>query len=315
VSIVVASHQRAARLAILLDALARQTLPRERWELVVVHTYEPDVASLLLEGHELARSGSLLHSRVHPPAWISVHRNIGWRLARAPLIAFTDDDCRPEADWLERLLERHREYPGQIVQGATRYDPRDGAYGQPHIRTIEIEPPDDSAATCNILYERAVLERLGGFDERAVAGEDVDLALRAQRAGSRLVGASDAVVYHAVEALSWREKARSNQKYQHLAYLVKQHPELRRKCRLGVFWKREHFPAALALVGLIAAPRRPWAALALLLPYYRLERYRFGRSARGRLRALRWMPEFWLIEIAEIGTFIRGSLRYRTLLL
>jgi GT2 family glycosyltransferase len=315
VSVVVASHERAARLSILLEALAGQTLPRERWELVVVHTYQPEVADCLLAGHELARTGSVRQVRVDPSeARPSRQRNLGWRAARAPLIAFTDDDCRPEPDWIERLVEGYRSHPGAFVQGATRPDPRDGALGQPHVRTLEVHPPGRFVQTCNVLYERVLLDRLEGFDEQAITGEDIDLSLRAQSAGAWLVGAPDALVYHAVEALTWREKVRSNQKWEHLAYVVKRHPELRKDCCMRIWWKREHFRAALALVGLMCAIRRPWTALATL-PYYRLERYRFGRSPRGRLRALRWMPEFWLIELAEVVTFLRGSLRYRTLLL
>lgn len=253
------------------------------------------------------------HLAVEPAcARPSVQRNVGWRAARAPLIAFTDDDCRPDAVWLEQLVAAFR--PGAIVQGATRPDPRDGALGAPHVRTLEIVPPGRFTQTCNILYERRTLEALNGFDEVAITGEDIDLALRAQALGARVVGAPDALVHHAVEALSWREKVRSNQKWQHLAYIVKRHPDLREQCCMGVWWKRDHFRAALALAGLLAAIRKPWMALAVL-PYYELERYRFGRSPRQRLRAIRWIPEFWLIELAEIATFLRGSVRYRTLLL
>ena len=51
VTVVVPSHRRADGLTTLLDALAGQTLPRERWELVVVHTYDAHDADRLLEAH------------------------------------------------------------------------------------------------------------------------------------------------------------------------------------------------------------------------------------------------------------------------
>lgn len=312
---VVASHERVGPLGVLLDALSAQTLAQEAWEVVIVHTYLPGVAARLLEGHELGRRGSLRHLRVAPPdASPAAQRNRGWRLARAPRIAFTDDDCRPEPDWLENLVRQARAHPGAVVQGTTLPDMLSGGWGAPHIRTLEIYPPAQRMQTCNILYERALLDRLRGFDERAITGEDIELGFRARKAGAPLVAAEEAVVHHAVEVLSWREKIRSNRKWAHLAYVVKRHPELRRQCCMGIWWKREHFRAAVALAGLIGARRRPWLAVAVV-PYYRLERYRLGPGRRARLRALRWMPEFWLIEIAEIGTLMRGSLRYRTLLL
>lgn len=316
VSVVVASHERADRLAILLDALAAQTLARDAWELFVVHTYEPEVAARLFDSHELTRAGVLNQAGVERSrARPSIQRNRGWQMSRAPLVAFTDDDCRPEPEWLARLVKTATANPGAIVQGATRPDPLDGKLGAPHVRTLAVDPPGRFTQTCNILYERRTLELVGGFDEVAITGEDIDLARRShEETGATVVGAPGALVYHAVEELDWREKVRSNEKWEHLAYVVKRHPELREDCLLGIWWKREHLLAALALLGLVGAARRPWLALALL-PYCQLERYRFGRSPRQQLRALKWMPQFWLIELAEIVTFARGSIRYRTLLL
>jgi GT2 family glycosyltransferase len=316
VSVVVASHARQQRLSTLLDALAEQTYPRDRWEVVVVHTYAPDVARSLFDGHELARASLLRHEAVDmASARPSLQRNRGWRAARAPLIAFTDDDCRPAPNWLERLVEGARLHPGTIVQGATRPDPRDAeAFRSPHVRTLYVDPPGRFTQTCNILYERALLERLGGLDEHAITGEDIDLAQRAQLAGAIISAAPEALVYHAIDAFTLREKIRSQYKWQHLAYVIKQHPGLRRYCALGIWWKEEHMYAVLALAGLLAAPRRRWMLLGTL-PYVQLERWRHGTAKREQARALKELPSHWIIELAEVATFIRGSLRYRTLLL
>jgi GT2 family glycosyltransferase len=316
VSVVVASHGRADRLATCLDALAAQTLDRERWELVVVHTYDAEVAERVLDAHELARAGVLRHFTVSPDAARpSTQRNVGWREAHAPLIAFTDDDCRTTERWLEQMVGVASAYPGAIVQGATRPDPRDRQnLWKPHMRTVHVDPPGRFTQTCNILYERAMLERVGGFDEVAITGEDIDLARRSREAGAELIGAPHALVYHAVEVLSIAEKVRSNQKWEHLAYVVKKHPELRDWCDFRVWWKRDHLYAAVALAGLAGVRRRPWLVVAGL-PYFLFQRERFPESRRGTLQAVRRIPELWLVDIAEIGTFLRGSVRYRTFLL
>jgi GT2 family glycosyltransferase len=316
VTVVVASHERAARLWALLRALAAQTLPREEWELVVVHTYPPDVAADLLDNHELTRAGTLRHiraagSQVGP----SVQRNVGWRMARAPRIAFTDDDCRPEADWLEQLVASSRTHAGAVVQGATCPDPREARIlSYTHTLTLHIDPPTLNAQTCNVLYERALLERLGGFDDEAITGEDLDLAMRAREAGVAVVGAPEAVVYHAIEPLSVREKIRRQHRWQHLAYVVKRHPSLREQCVWGVWWKREHLRATLALAGLAAAPRHRGALLAVI-PYFAHARRDYPSSVRHQLRAIFDTPGRWVVDMAEVGSFLRGSLRYRTLLL
>jgi GT2 family glycosyltransferase len=316
VSVVVPSHDRADRLATLLDALAEQTLAPDRFEVVLAHTYDAGTAARLFDDHPLTRAGVLRPLAVDPgEARAARQRNRGWRAARAPLIAFTDDDCRPTPDWLERLVDTHRD-DGTIVQGATWPDPREEhlLHECPHVRALRVDPPDRYAQTCNILYERSLLERIGGFDERIVTGEDVDLFMRAQDAGARLVAAPEALTYHAVDALSLVDKIRSQHKWQHLAYLVKRQPRLREHCEWGLWYKPEHSRAVLALIATLGARRRRWM-LAGLIPYIQLERYRHGPRKRAQLRAVREMPGHWVVEIAEVGTFVVGSVRYRTILL
>lgn len=310
VSVVVASHARADRLRILLEALDEQTFPRERFELVVVHTYDAAVA----EGLFAARAVRELHAG-EAPARPSIQREAGWRAASAPLIAFVDDDCRPEPDWLERLLATAGEHPGDVIQGETKPEPRElHLFEHPHFRALAVRAPDLRMQTCNILYERALLERIGGFDPRAVTGEDMDLGIRARDAGAGLVGARDAVVYHAIEPLSLPDKVRSQLKWQHLAYVVKKNPRLRDGCEWGIWWKPEHSRATLALVALAGAHRRPWLVTGAV-PYVMFERWRHGPSRRQQLRSLRELPGHFVVELAEVATFAWGSARYRTILL
>jgi glycosyltransferase involved in cell wall biosynthesis len=313
---VVASHGRADRVPALLDSLARQTLPAERWELVLVHTYAPDVAAVLFDEHELGRAGRLRHRRAEASQpRPSIQRNAGWRMAAGELIVFVDDDCRVTPGWLERLVTRAEANPGDIVQGATLPDPLEAeVFAHPHVRTLRIHPPSREAQTCNILYERALLERIGGFDERAITGEDIDLSLRARDAGARIVGEEEALAYHAIDGLSLVEKIRSQYKWQHLAYVVKRNPRLRDWCAMRVWWKDEHMDAVLALAALALARRKPWALVGLY-PYFRIERYRHGTPRRNQLRAVREMPGHFVVELAEVATFAVGSVRYRTLLL
>jgi GT2 family glycosyltransferase len=230
-------------------------------------------------------------------------------------VAFIDDDCRPEPGWLEELVSGAEQRPGQIIQGRTRPDPYEVAiFAAPHVRTLEVEPPGGFAQTCNILYPRAVLERLGGFDERAVTGEDIDLALRARSEGIALIAAPEAVVNHAIEAqVLWRA-IRSNWKWRHLAYVVKRHPEMRRYCRLRLFWEPEHLEVLLAFAGLLGVRRSPALAL-LAIPYLRREARHRGSRPADRLVAVAELPGRAVFELAEVMTMAAGSIEHRTLVL
>ena len=75
-------------------------------------------------------------------------------------------------------------HPGAIVQGATQPDPDEHRllYAPVHHKQ-DIEPPTAWAQPCNIVYPRTLLERLGGFDEARMVGEDAALAAAAREDG------------------------------------------------------------------------------------------------------------------------------------
>jgi GT2 family glycosyltransferase len=303
ISVVVPSHGRPLRLRWLLNALEEQTLDRDAWEVVVVHDSD--------YGFVASHPAGAREVRV-APCGPAAKRNAGWRAARAPLVAFTDDDCRPPADWLAGALRAGEARPGAVVQGATRPDPDEVALVRaPHHRTVSIDPPTPEAQTCNVVYPRAVLERLGGFDEGlgTIGGEDLDLAQRARRAGVPFAAAPGVVTFHAVEVLGLRRRLAFAWRWRDLPAVVARHPELRRDATLGVFWKRRHAWLALALAG--AAARRP----ALALPWARAALPSYGPGVRGRLRAVWELPGQAAVDAVELAALARGSVRHRTLFL
>jgi GT2 family glycosyltransferase len=303
IAVVVASHERPIRLRWLLNALAEQTRPAD--EIVVAHN--PDDAA----------TADVLHSypvrAVVATGGPAALRNAGWRAASAPLIVFTDDDCRPPAQWLAEAACAAAANPGAIVQGATRPDPDELGvlHHAPHARSQEIEPPHVMAQTCNIAYPRAVLERAGGFDESfpQAVGEDADLALRARAAGAPFVAAPAMLTYHAVD---WglARRLRGSWRWQHMALLVRRHPELRRQLPLGGWaWKAEHARWLLAAAGL--ATRRPYLAA----PWALMTPRRYGSGRRALVRSASELPGRFLIDGVETAALVRGTLRYGSPLL
>jgi GT2 family glycosyltransferase len=312
VTVVVASHERPRRLKRLLDSLAEQTLDPARWDAIVVHDSGEETERVLRE-HPLTAAGRLRWvSRppgVNPPGH---QRNAGWRLAEAPLIAFTDDDCRADPGWLAALIAVAQQSPEAIVQGRTLPDPLEAdAWRAPHARSVTTSPPELFVQACNVLYPRTLLERVGGFDEAEPlrSGEDTDLALRAQDAGAQVVGAPEALVHHSVEPYSAAEMIRLNWKWRDLARVAKRHPQVRDTLLLRVFWRPSHASLLLALAGLVAARRRPLLAL-LAAPYLRARLQR--RGPRGATIEL---PGQVAVELAEIVTMLVGSARHHTLLI
>jgi GT2 family glycosyltransferase len=312
ISVVVPAHGRPLRLRWLLNALEEQTVGRDGFEVLVAA--EQDGLLALAREHPVGARALFA-----PGSGPAERRNAGWRAARAPLVAFTDDDCRPPADWLERLLAAAGAHPGAVVQGATRPDPDelDLALRAPHARTQEIEPPTPWGQTCNIAYPREVLERLGGFDETfpLPAGEDTDLLQRALAAGTGHFAAPEALTYHCVEPGSLRESLRVAWRWQALPLVLKRHPQLRRGLPLGLFWKPQHAGLCLGLAALPLARRAPLLALVAWLPWVRAALPSYGRSPRGRARAAAELPARLVVDAVETAAIAKGAVEHRSALL
>jgi GT2 family glycosyltransferase len=303
-AVVVATKDRPTRLRWLLNALDEQTAAHE---LVVVHNSTgPETEALLKER-------GVTHVEAPRGLGPAAMRNIGWRLAEAGLILFTDDDCRPREDWVANALAAAARHPGAIVQGQTQPDPDElGVFHHaPYSRSQQIVPPHVMAQTCNILYPRAVLDAVGGFDESfpQAVGEDTDLALRARAQGAEYVGAPEVLTYHAVDA-GLLPRVRGSWRWQHMALLVRKHPRLRRELPLrGYAWKTAHARFLLALAGVLL--RRPWFALPWLLATPRV----YGNRPRALARTASELPGRAVLDAVETAALLRGSVRYRTPLL
>ena len=310
VSVVISTKDRPERLARQLEALRRQTLAADRFELVVVDDGSAAPTRELLE-REAAAAGPALRVIRHDVSRGPGHgRNAGWRAARAPLVAFTDDDCEVTPGWLEALVAAAGEHPGAFLQGPIRPLPEEWPSFGPFSHTVVVEELSRGFETANIAYPKALLERLGGFDAEAFSkagGEDTDLGWKAIAAGVQPVFVPDALVHHAVVNLGPLGQLRNAARWDQSVLSYKRHPALRKTLYLRLFWSREHWWALRALVAL-ALPRRLWLLRVWLASPYVV---RLVKRRSGPLLA----PYVITRDAVEIATMVRGSLRYRTLVL
>lgn len=311
VSVVVATHNRPQRLTALLETLRAQTLPRESFEVIIVNDASTDDTAELLRRQE--ERGDLPLRAIHRqrsqgPA---VARNEGWRVARAPLVAFTDDDCIVGPRWLESALAVATRHPGAIVQGRTDPIPEEYPRYGPFSHTLTIHRAGPSYETCNIFYPRELLERLGGFDEESFSGpggEDTDLAWRAIGQGVETVFAEPAQAYHAVTQLGPIGKLKLASRWHETMLCFARYPELRRKHMVArVFWKSTHYMLAKAIVAALL-PRRLWpVSWWLAAPYV----HHLTNRRTGPLLA----PYLILHDLVEVVAVVRGGIRHRTFVL
>ncbi len=312
VSVVVATRDRPQRLGRLLAALRAQSLPADRFEVVVVDDGSPPATASVLDA-ERRRGELALRTHRHPVGrGPGAARNTGWRAARGPLVAFTDDDCTPATEWLATALAVHRAHPGAIVQGATFPDPAEAGDMGLLARTVSVDAAGPQYATCNIFYPRELLEALGGFDESfgpRPTAEDTDLAWRAIEAGRDAVFARDAIVLHAVDRVGARGMLRVAARWSGAIRVFAEHPQTRSMLYRRRWWNVWHYLLWRSLLSL-AGPR--WLRRLILIRHLeQLRRRARAEGARGADWA--WAIPFLLAhDTVECLAIARGALRYRT---
>lgn len=324
VSVVVATYQRRASVAATVDALRAQDLDRP-WELVLVDNGSTDGTSDLVA--ELAAADARVRPlRLDVNAGPGPARNAGWRAARAPVVAFTDDDCLPAPGWLRELLAAV-EGGADVVMGRTVADPDALAAGGPFSHFVRVEAPMPWFPTCNMAYRRELLDRLDGFDESftrrlgASFGDDTDLGWRALEAGATARFAPDAVVEHEVTPSSWRSWVRARTRRAGVPAVVAAHPGLRAQLPRTWCYERSHPRAVLAAAGLLAAAARPsrpsrWlAAGAALGPYWAFRTRGLGRRAVPGMDRPSAVAGHLAADLLEVAIVTRHALRERILLL
>ena len=135
-------------------------------------------------------------------------RNKAALLARGDVLLFTDDDCRPERDWVERLTAAVRAAAPEVggIGGRTLAEGNDlySRYYDFH-RILDPLPHDRNnpdyipyLVTANCAMRKDALLRSGGFDCRikSAGGEDVAASLRMIKSGYTLKRCPEAVVRH-----------------------------------------------------------------------------------------------------------------------
>ena len=134
VSVVIPTHNQHARLALVLAGLARQTLPHDAFEVLVIDDGCTDGTADVVSGYE---RGGQLPVRLLGGARCgrNAARNLGLEAARGALTVFLDADALPAPDLLQRYVEAARTHTGTALFSGLQYhipdleylaDPRTG---------------------------------------------------------------------------------------------------------------------------------------------------------------------------------------------
>lgn len=196
ISVIVCTRNGRDRIGACLQALRHQALLAH--EVVVVDDGSTDGTADLVE-REFPEAVLL---RLEPGG-LSAARNAGAEAASGEYVAFTDDDCEPDRDWLAGLAVSFSH--GWDAAGGPNLPPvpRDAvqavvaaAPGAPSHVMLDDEEAEHLPG-CNIAVRRTSYFDIGGFDPLFMtAGDDVDFCWRLRDKGYRLGFAPTAFVWH-----------------------------------------------------------------------------------------------------------------------
>ncbi|HVJ31351.1 MAG TPA: glycosyltransferase family 2 protein, partial [Gammaproteobacteria bacterium] len=238
--------------------------------------------------------------------------------ALSNVVAFTDDDTVPSPDWLRAgLAELDAGCDAVAGRVVMPIPPRPSDYERDAARLADAE-----FVTANCFVSVAMLEAVGGFDQRFELAwrEDSDLHFGLLAHGAAVRRAPRALVVHPVRAARWGVSLAQQRKVVFDALLYKKHRHLYRQ-RIRRRPRLDYYAAVAALFGAVAAfaveatavavaAAAVWLALTLRLA---------ARRLAGTRRTWRHVGEMLVTSAAipPLAVFWRivGAIRYRVVLL
>lgn len=243
-SVVIPSADRQRLLERVLDGLAGQHYPVERFETIVVLDGSTDGSAELLRSFDAPYRLRMLEQR---KGGVAAARNAGARAAEEAVVYFLDDDIVPEPDCLAAHAAAHQRaaadhvalgycppvvdggWWGQVLRGWwEEHYRRKGEPGH-HWTNVDF-------TTGNSSLPRSLLVSAGGFDEAfRVRHEDWELGARLLRLGASFAYYPAALARHHLDATLAAAVETQRQEARDDIQLVRRHPELGMQLPLAAY--------------------------------------------------------------------------------
>jgi GT2 family glycosyltransferase len=198
VSIVVPCYGRASQTRDLLVSLERARLT---CQIVIVDDASPQPLAWVVPEFPKLNISYLRYNENRGPAFA---RNYGVASCDSKYIAFTDNDCIVDDQWLDHILRSIEKAPQNIGGIGGRVVARGQDFFSKYYDYHKILDPwyfrgkNYYLTTANSIFRRDAFEQVGGFDTavRSAGGEDPGLCFKLQNAGLGLGYNPDALIFH-----------------------------------------------------------------------------------------------------------------------
>jgi len=318
ISVVIPTYRRPGLLMICLQHLEFQALEKSRFDVLVVTDGLDEKTKQAIEDFKKSSSLEITCLSTPEKKGPAAARNLGWRSSKSPIIAFTDDDCRPESGWLLSFLSRYGEIAETAVFSGYTLVPIGNNPTDHALNTHGLQHADFITANC--ACSREALEITGGFDERYGSAwrEDSDLEFNFIKHRIPIYKAMEAVVVHPVREAPWGFSIKEQKKGQYDALLYKKYPELyRSRCAPKIIYDF-YFIMLCDLVCLFAILSGEWyvAAVTFIAVFVMIAAF-FALRIKRTKKTLDHIWEMWVtsmvIPFLSVYWRLYGSVKYRVL--
>ena len=226
ITVVIPSHNRREHLMETIKSLLRQKFPKKDYEIIVVSDSVDGTEEMVNDIKKTSPVSIRFFRKVSDGP--SQKRNVGIKHAKGKFVAFIDDDCIAQPEWIKGIFDAFSNNCGG-VEGRTVTDKAIGPFSHYiHNRT------GGHYMTCNMAYRKDLLDKIGGFDEKfttpvTINREDSDLAFSVLERGYEIAFSKIAVVKHPAVRASFTNRLKKKKEFFVDPLLFKKHPILYRK--------------------------------------------------------------------------------------
>ncbi len=181
-----------------IDALSKQTYPKELFEVIIVNNNPNDSvpANLILS------ENFKIINEEKPGSYAA--RNAALKIVEGEIIGFTDSDCIPDKDWIKHAVEHFesnkdcfriaghvavfpKSSPASIAE---KYDSLYALNQKKYVTNWGI------CVTANLFSYKHVFDAVGLFNEKKMSFGDLNWGSRANKAGYKIDYLENSVVNH-----------------------------------------------------------------------------------------------------------------------
>lgn len=202
-TIIIPTKDRKNKLSSCLKSIEKLYYSRSRFEVIVVDDGSREPLRGMIHAFSKRINITLVQQKPSGPA---MARNEGAAIAKGEILAFIDDDCRVERDWLIKMEAYFNRDNIDILGGRIINALSENIYSSVSQMLIDYlygyfnEKPEKAAFLCsnNMALKADAFFLANGFDRgfKKAAAEDRDLSEKCRRLRMKMVYASDIVVYH-----------------------------------------------------------------------------------------------------------------------